>query len=226
MLANVFSPDNRNVRMIKRLAEANLVGNDIPATMKYLHYSRQHHLSCKQWAADHTPGMQTPVVKIAKKRQYINKTDTLRLNDNCRMVLLELWNQSPKRDCTRLSVVQWPAGTWIGVFMDDYNKYYALQKRACNRCFIGKLADFYNQNNLTKNRNEKILLFIALISLLASCQELPVTETDKAVPMYPDYTDITIPVNIAPLNFLLRNNADGVKVIANGTELYRAATIR
>lgn len=67
---------------------------------------------------------------------------------------------------------------------------------------------------------KKILLFIALISLLASCQELPVTETDKAVPMYPDYTDITIPVNIAPLNFLLRNNADGVKVIANGTELY------
>src|SRR5574344_801213 len=67
---------------------------------------------------------------------------------------------------------------------------------------------------------KKILLFIALISLLASCQELPVTETDKAVPMYPDYTDITIPVNIAPLNFLLRNNEDGVKVIANGTELY------
>lgn len=66
----------------------------------------------------------------------------------------------------------------------------------------------------------KILFLLTSVCLLASCRELPVTETRETVPMYPDYTDITVPVNIAPLNFLLRNHADGVKVIAGGKELY------
>ena len=34
--------------------------------------------------------------------------------------------------------------------------------------------------------------------------------------MYPDYTDVTIPVNIAPLNFLLRDSACGIEVYADG----------
>ena len=38
--------------------------------------------------------------------------------------------------------------------------------------------------------------------------------------MYPDYTDITVPVNIAPLNFLLRDVAEAVCVYADGEELY------
>lgn len=36
MLANVCSPNNRNIRMIKRLAEVNLVKGDYQATRKYL----------------------------------------------------------------------------------------------------------------------------------------------------------------------------------------------
>ena len=34
--------------------------------------------------------------------------------------------------------------------------------------------------------------------------------------MYPDYTDIMIPTNIAPLNFLLRNDADAMQVTLKG----------
>lgn len=154
MLANVFSPDNRNVRMIKRLAEANLVGNDIPAAMKYLRIL-DNTLVYKQWAADHTPGTQTPDVKaeIAKKRQYINKTDTLRLNDNCRMVLLELLKSNPRNEialdyllCSDLQAHE------IGVFMDDYNKYYALQKRSTQPLLYRQAVDFYNQNNPNKKQ--------------------------------------------------------------------------
>ena len=36
IMAKTFSPDNRNVRMIKRLAEINIVRNDTAAAMKYL----------------------------------------------------------------------------------------------------------------------------------------------------------------------------------------------
>jgi len=35
-------------------------------------------------------------------------------------------------------------------------------------------------------------------------------------PIYPDYTDVTIPVNVAPLNFLLRNEPDKMVVTING----------
>lgn len=38
--------------------------------------------------------------------------------------------------------------------------------------------------------------------------------------MYPDYTEITIPVNIAPLNFLLREEAQRVCVYVNDDEFY------
>ena len=67
---------------------------------------------------------------------------------------------------------------------------------------------------------KKILFFLAAICTIVSCKDLPLIESKNPVPMYPDYMDITIPVNIAPLNFLLRNNANGVKVIAGGKELY------
>ena len=49
---------------------------------------------------------------------------------------------------------------------------------------------------------------IATLSLiaLAACTPTPenVSKTDADAPVYPDYRDVTIPVNIAPLNFLLR----------------------
>ncbi len=35
-------------------------------------------------------------------------------------------------------------------------------------------------------------------------------------PVYPDYTDVTIPVNIAPLNFLMRNEPDKMVVTIQG----------
>lgn len=48
--------------------------------------------------------------------------------------------------------------------------------------------------------------------LLAGCQKtatLPdnFTQLDKQVELYPDYTDIVVPPNIAPLNFMLRDSA-------------------
>lgn len=70
---------------------------------------------------------------------------------------------------------------------------------------------------------KKILLFLITVCSLMSCKDLPVVNTDKTAPMYPDYTNITIPENIAPLNFLLRNHAEGIRVTADGKELYEGS---
>lgn len=152
MMANVFSPNNRNVRMIKRLAEANLVNNDIPAAEKYLRIL-ENTIVYNKWAKDHMPGHQTYSVKaeIAEKRKYVNKTDTLRLNDNCRDVLIELLNSNPKNKialdyllCSDLIARQ------IGLFKLDYDKYYALQKRKNTELVYSEALEFYNKNNPNK----------------------------------------------------------------------------
>jgi len=66
-----------------------------------------------------------------------------------------------------------------------------------------------------------IFLMLTLV-LLAGCSQRPsdVKVTSEEVPMYPDYTDISVPVNIAPLNFLLRDGAEAVCVYADGEEIY------
>jgi len=65
-------------------------------------------------------------------------------------------------------------------------------------------------------------IITALVALtLASCAPSPGGSAlcDEQVPMYPDYTDITIPVNIAPLNFLLRGDFSRVCIYADGTKI-------
>lgn len=56
------------------------------------------------------------------------------------------------------------------------------------------------------------IIMVACTMLAFSCTPTPedVTKSDLLPNIYPDYTDITIPVNIAPLNFLLRGNAEVV----------------
>lgn len=61
-------------------------------------------------------------------------------------------------------------------------------------------------------RNHLLLFTFYILLLLSSCGKrtytVPTTftEVDNAVSIYPDYTDITIPANIAPLNFTLLNS--------------------
>jgi hypothetical protein len=41
--------------------------------------------------------------------------------------------------------------------------------------------------------------------------------SDELPPIYPDYTNVTIPYNIAPLNFLLRNKPEAVEIRLKGS---------
>ena len=65
--------------------------------------------------------------------------------------------------------------------------------------------------------NKTYLFFIFLLVGLAACAPRPenVTSVTESAPIYPDYTDITLPYNIAPLNFMIEG-ADGLQVTVYG----------
>lgn len=79
MLSMIFSPRNSGSRMIKRLAEINLVNGDDEAALKYLRILDKTLLH-KSWAEKRIPGQQTPQVKewLEKKRRDIPTQDQLR----------------------------------------------------------------------------------------------------------------------------------------------------
>lgn len=64
----------------------------------------------------------------------------------------------------------------------------------------------------------KYVYLASLIMLysLASCMPIPenVTDSDSLPPVYPDYTGVTVPENIAPLNFLMRDSCEAVYATA------------
>ena len=69
-----------------------------------------------------------------------------------------------------------------------------------------------------------MLFYISIFCLLISafsCNKINsvIEKRDENVELYPDYRDITIPCNIAPLNFMLRNDSlNQIWVIAKGRE--------
>ncbi|MDE6512424.1 MAG: hypothetical protein K2L00_10100 [Muribaculaceae bacterium] len=96
MMRNVFSPRNRNVRMMRRLAEINLVSGDTAAAMKYLRILDRTH-AYSDWSRSHTPGLTSPDVEadILRRRAHSNAKDNIRLGDNCRNIILELLESNP-----------------------------------------------------------------------------------------------------------------------------------
>ena len=96
MMRNVFSPRNRNVRMMQRLAEINLVSGDTAAALKYLRILDRTH-AYSDWSKRHTPGSITSDVErdILRRRACSNDKDNIRLGDNCRNIILELLESNP-----------------------------------------------------------------------------------------------------------------------------------
>ena len=96
MMRNVFSPRNRNVRMIRRLAEINLVSGDTLAALKYLRILERTH-AYKYWSRAHMPGEMSAdaEAEIMRRRARSNGKDNIRLGDNCRNIILELLESNP-----------------------------------------------------------------------------------------------------------------------------------
>lgn len=149
LLANTFSPKGRNARMTKRLAEANLINGDIPAAMKYLRMLRQT-LVYKQWAIDHIPETMTSEVKaeIARKHQFINTSDNIRVGDDCYVIMTQLLTSNPKNEvaldyllCSDMLSHQ------ADVFVRDYEKFGPSNK--------GIFADAYQGAKSATNNNQE-----------------------------------------------------------------------
>ena len=62
----------------------------------------------------------------------------------------------------------------------------------------------------------KLFVYIVFLGLIVSCTPIPenVQHSNEQPPIYPDYCDVTIPENIAPLNFLLRADCEAIEVKA------------
>lgn len=62
-----------------------------------------------------------------------------------------------------------------------------------------------------------ILAFLAL-AMISCSGPANVKIVHSLPPIYPDYTDVAIPVNVAPLNFLMRDSTEKMEVIIEGSK--------
>lgn len=96
ILGMISTRDHRSARMLKRMAEINLINGDDEAALKYLRML-QKTWKYKQWAEKRIPGQQTPAVQqwLEHKRQYIPTSDTLRASADVRLSLRHLLESNP-----------------------------------------------------------------------------------------------------------------------------------
>lgn len=94
MLGNTFSPFQRSSRMIKRLAEINLVNGDSAAAKKYLHLL-DHTLFHQKWAENRQRTNHFSSQWIVDKQKQIPNADTLRKSNDYVPSLCFLVEQNP-----------------------------------------------------------------------------------------------------------------------------------
>ena len=69
---------------------------------------------------------------------------------------------------------------------------------------------------------KKLVYLLTILTLCVACTPTPkdVQQSDQLPPIYPDYCEVTIPENIAPLNFLLRANCEAIEVKAGSLTIH------
>ena len=66
--------------------------------------------------------------------------------------------------------------------------------------------------NMQKGILNKVIAAVFLLLVCTSCgRKCEEVSTNSALPIYPDYMDVTVPVNIAPLNF--HYTSDGIRKV-------------
>jgi hypothetical protein len=67
-------------------------------------------------------------------------------------------------------------------------------------------------------KKQTFFLIVVISYTLTCCNRRPenIKEAQVLPPIYPDYMDVTIPFNIAPLNFLFRGDADALEIKVKG----------
>lgn len=122
--------------MVKRLAEINLVKGDYAATRKYLRilqktfvWSRWANRAFSSLGRKATADEKALLQQYIEKRPFINRKDTLRLNENCHTIMCELAESNPNNNiaidymlCSDLLLKD------METFKRDYDTYYLKQK--------------------------------------------------------------------------------------------------
>ena len=120
MMTNVFSHNNRNVRMMRRLAECNIVSGDSLAAEKYLRILDKT-LVYRQWAENirrHGKDIYKEKIKM------VNRHDTITITDNAHFLMMQLLDANPDNTialdyilCSTLLLKD------IANFKRDYDRY-------------------------------------------------------------------------------------------------------
>lgn len=120
MMTNVFSHNNRNVRMMKRLAECNYVSGDSLASEKYLRILDKT-LVYNKWA-DRVRKNGKNIYN--KKMAMVNHHDTITITDNAHFLMMQLLDANPENTtaldyilCSNLLLKD------IENFKRDYDRY-------------------------------------------------------------------------------------------------------
>lgn len=123
MLANVFSPGNRNVKMTKRLAEVNLVAADRPAANKYLRLLSQTRVY-RHWSDALLRGEPKAMRPYAEKAILTNLRDTITTGQNMHTIMMQILDSNPRNtvalDYALCSLLQLKDLT---NFKRDYDRY-------------------------------------------------------------------------------------------------------
>ena len=91
MMTNVFSHNNRNVRMMKRLAECNYVSSDTLAAEKYLRILDKTFVY-HRWAGNvRAHGKDI----YRSKMEMVNQRDTITIGDNAHFLMMQLLDRNP-----------------------------------------------------------------------------------------------------------------------------------
>lgn len=101
ILGMIFSPRQQSSRILKRMAEINLVNGDEEAALKYLRMLGKT-WKYREWAENRMPGQQTEAVQrwLELKRSFIPKEDTLRHSADVRLALKSLLESNPNNHLT------------------------------------------------------------------------------------------------------------------------------
>lgn len=95
MLANVFSPHNRNIKMTRRLAEVNLVTGDSAAADKYLRLLQQTWVY-NDWATRLLRRDRQALAPYREKVALTNRLDTIQAGQNIHTVMMQLLDSNPR----------------------------------------------------------------------------------------------------------------------------------
>ena len=118
MMGCVFSPENRNNRMVKRLAECAIVSGDSLAAKKFLRQLEQTFV-WHDWARKAPQAL-----RYREKARFNNQQDTVALSDNAHFIMMQLLDSNPQNEtaldyilCSNLLLKD------IQDFKRDYDRY-------------------------------------------------------------------------------------------------------